>query len=161
MNFINTYAFGGCMDLTDLTVFWDSPSEVTLAVAEWPEEDVFVDVDKSTVKLHVPPGTKEAYQVADVWKDFNIADDAVTSSISDEKTVALYLFPNPVSEGFRVTGLESPATLVLTDVSGCRIFYQAISNDEYIDVSALRAGLYLVTISSIGKGVFQDKIVKQ
>jgi hypothetical protein len=71
---IGDNAFQGCTGLTALYVSWTDPSTVTFG------NDVFDGINKAAVKLHVPSGTKAAYQAADVWKDFNIVDDATSQT---------------------------------------------------------------------------------
>ena len=47
------------------------------------ESSVFKDVPKRPCTLHVPIGSKEKYEVADVWKDFlNIVEDLPTGIVS-------------------------------------------------------------------------------
>jgi hypothetical protein len=48
--------------LTSVTVNWTTPPI--------PSSHSFVDVNLSNVTLNVPPGSKPAYQSADVWKYF-------------------------------------------------------------------------------------------
>jgi hypothetical protein len=66
---INYHAFNECQDLTDITVYWNTPSEVTLS-PEYPASDIFEGVNKSAVFLHVPASTEAAYQTNKTWKDF-------------------------------------------------------------------------------------------
>ncbi|MDR2149016.1 MAG: Ig-like domain-containing protein [Tannerella sp.] len=70
---IGDYAFSNCTALTDITVTWENPIVVP--------ENTFSNVNISNVTLHVPSGTKKAYQEAAVWKDFNI-DDGTTTELS-------------------------------------------------------------------------------
>jgi hypothetical protein len=65
---IDHWAFYSCQDLTDVTVFWDTPSDVTLSPKY--TNDVFEGINKSAVFLHVPDGTTAAYQAIKTWKDF-------------------------------------------------------------------------------------------
>ena len=65
---IGEYAFQGCFS-KDITVHWNTP------ISDVPS-NIFYQVNISTDTLHVPCGTKELYQAADVWKDFGtIVDD--------------------------------------------------------------------------------------
>lgn len=50
-------------------------------------EDVWENVDKSTVKLVVPENSEVAYRAADQWKDFFNAASAVNSVESDIKAI--------------------------------------------------------------------------
>lgn len=59
---IEAEAFWGCRDLQEIFVNNTTPPTVGT--------DGFFGVDKSTCKLYVPIGSKEAYATADGWKDF-------------------------------------------------------------------------------------------
>jgi hypothetical protein len=77
---IEHFAFGDCQDLTDVTVFWHTPSEVTLSPRH--TNDVFEGIDKSAVFLHVPQGTEAAYQAIETWKDFLGIDWTLLSELT-------------------------------------------------------------------------------
>lgn len=82
-------SFMGCDNLTrinipaNVTYLGDkwvsgSPLEVLFAESETPleiMEEVFEGLDKQSCILSVPVGSKEAYQNAEVWKDFLIIED--------------------------------------------------------------------------------------
>ena len=72
---IEESAFRGCTSLTDISCHIEEP--LTIAV------NVFENVPTNTCTLHVPIGSKEKYQAADVWKDFlNIVEDLPTGIVS-------------------------------------------------------------------------------
>ena len=72
---IGRSAFGGCTGLTDIYCHIEEPLTITA--------NVFRDVPTSTCTLHVPVGSKEKYEVADVWKEFlNIVEDLPTGIVS-------------------------------------------------------------------------------
>ena len=54
------FAYNG--SLASVTVEWENPLTVS--------ESIFTDVVLENATLYVPVGTKDAYQSADVWKDF-------------------------------------------------------------------------------------------
>jgi hypothetical protein len=62
--------FPGCTDLNDVYVSWTSPLSI--------DNDVFLDIDVTSVTLHVPTGTKTNYQSTAVWQDFKTIIDDVT-----------------------------------------------------------------------------------
>jgi hypothetical protein len=64
VTFIDKSAFYSCTSLVDVTVNWATP----LNIPDF--YDVFQNVSLNAVTLHVPAGTKTAYQVATVWKYF-------------------------------------------------------------------------------------------
>ncbi len=61
---IENYAFYGCRNLTAITNYAITPQTINT--------EVFSNFNKSTCTLYVPAESVEAYQAADVWKDFGI-----------------------------------------------------------------------------------------
>ncbi|MCL1933374.1 MAG: leucine-rich repeat protein [Candidatus Azobacteroides sp.] len=60
---IGDYAFQGNAS-KDIFVYWNTPLTVPL--------NLFMSANISAATLHVPCGTKELYQAANVWKDFGM-----------------------------------------------------------------------------------------
>ena len=85
-------AFQGCTGLTDVYVHWNTPLAIN--------SDVFSGVTISGVKLHVPCGTKAAYEAAAVWQDFNIVDPCVGGQCGDN----LYWQYNSTTHTLTITG---------------------------------------------------------
>jgi uncharacterized protein YjdB len=72
---IGKSAFYNCTALKDFTVYWNTPLSI--------DSTVFENVNLSAATLHVPSGTKAAYETADVWKDFGtIVEDVSTATVS-------------------------------------------------------------------------------
>jgi hypothetical protein len=69
------------------------------------------------------------------------------------------LYPNPVSDGFRIGGVREPATLTLIDVNGAIVLSQAVNDGEYVSVSSLAKGLYVVKLQT-GNGTLERKLIK-
>ena len=70
------------------------------------------------------------------------------------------VFPNPISSSFSVAGLDQPGEVVVRSTTGRVWLRQHIDANESIDLQALPAGLYLVTIDT-GKEQMTQKIVKE
>ncbi|SCQ19835.1 leucine-rich repeat protein [Tannerella forsythia] len=66
---IGESAFHGCTGLKDVTVDWKDAGTIPNIPA-----NVFDGITQANVKLHVPHGTVAAYQLEDVWKDFQIIE---------------------------------------------------------------------------------------
>ncbi|MDR0367748.1 MAG: T9SS type A sorting domain-containing protein, partial [Bacteroidales bacterium] len=84
-----------------------------------------------------------------------------TASTTEAKTLAdkIIIYPNPASDGFYVDGLESTATVSIVNIVGQQIITKQIENNEYVNISTLPAGMYLVKI--LHKGLsFEKKIIK-
>jgi hypothetical protein len=137
VRFIDFLAFYACADLADLTVFWQNPSEVSA------DESIFIEIDKSAVRLHVPPGTEAAYRADPLWTDFNIMDDA--TGIEHATLSAIGVFPNPASDFVMISGLSINENIDFYTVNGQLLFTRrATEETENIPVAHLPAGAYLV-----------------
>ena len=64
VQYLGFNCFEGCTALRTFRIANHNPSSITLG------EDLFKNVDLSTVTLYVPQGSKELYAAADIWKDF-------------------------------------------------------------------------------------------
>jgi hypothetical protein len=78
--------------------------------------------------------------------------------IGDEKRVTLY--PNPVTEGFRVKGIEGIADISITDLSGRVCLKKQIHANEVIPSVNLTKGIYLVRVAD-GNGIIEMKLIKE
>jgi hypothetical protein len=78
---IGNYAFEDCHHLTDVTVEWATPLTVDTHLT-------FFNVDLSHVTLHVPQGTADRYQDADVWKEFGKIVELATGTDRADNTQA-------------------------------------------------------------------------
>ena len=75
---IGDLCFDGCENLKDVVVAWHKPISI--------EHRVFEGTPLAQATLHVPAGTKAAYEKADVWKDFGtIVEDAGNPSGSQSE----------------------------------------------------------------------------
>jgi hypothetical protein len=78
------------------------------------------------------------------------------ASESDEFIV----YPNPVSDGFRLNTSEKNVRVSIYDLSGSLLLTKQISGNEYIDISTLPQGMYMVRATT-EKGSVTKKIVKK
>jgi hypothetical protein len=70
------------------------------------------------------------------------------------------VYPNPVTDGFYVSGLICSAQLALVDISGRRIVSKQVVNGEYVPVNSIPQGLYILELTT-DKGIIQRKIMKK
>ena len=67
-SYIGSWAFADCTELSTLTNLNPTPQNIS--------NNVFDGItNRSSITLHVPFGTKDAYEATNVWKDFDIVDD--------------------------------------------------------------------------------------
>jgi len=85
---------------------------------------------------------------------------SVITSTYNEKAHKLMVYPNPITDAFRIDGLNAISTLSLTDVSGRILLLKQVSDHESVSIHTLPKGIYVLKI--INKdGVSERKIVKQ
>ena len=80
--------------------------------------------------------------------------------ISSPRENDISIYPNPVKDGFYCKGIQQTTQLNLVDYLGRKVFFKMIINNDYIDISHLSQGIYIVDISTRG-GNKQYKIVKE
>jgi hypothetical protein len=163
MKSIGSYAFFECKNLASVTI----PAGVT-NIGNWsffkclltsvtnlnptPQSiasGTFYAVDLSKATLYVPAESIEAYRAADYWKDFKFIEAYVPSVITEpaiENDIRIY--PNPVTESFRISGLTAPAQVVVFDVSGKTVLRQTVQGEESISIGHLPKGVYPVRINN-------------
>ena len=98
---IGLWAFFQCPALRDVTVHWDSASDI-------PEVGAFLTSDIASATLHVPAGMKEAYQSAYGWEGFGtyIEDSIVVATYNPTDIEALQNFVSQ-NNNYQVLGLDA------------------------------------------------------
>lgn len=76
------------------------------------------------------------------------------------------LYPNPVGDYLKIVGLSDLQNPIITiyTVTGRTVISKALPRDNkepQLSVSKLQSGIYFVRISSNGKIVFQEKMIKE
>jgi hypothetical protein len=120
---------------------------------------VFSGVNKTTCTLSVPNGTKNTYQAALQWKDFtNIAEFVTAVPTLNDESISIY--PNPVTDGFQIKGIEGIADIRLTDLYGRLLLQKQVRTNENVSISTLPTGMYIINISNNGVN-YQKKVIKK
>lgn len=70
------------------------------------------------------------------------------------------IYPNPVSDGFRLNTAGKVVQVSIYDLSGSLLLAKQISDNEYINVSTLSQGIYMVRVAS-ENGLITKKFVKR
>ena len=174
---IGGFAFAGCPNLTEITI----PSSVTsigsgvfedcsglTAIYSYTttpvdlslSNDVFAGVMKSSCILYVPQGTKTAYQTANQWKDFTNIVEMTNTGVSTQTIDPVIFYPNPVTDGFFIKGLNGNGILTLLDISGKTLLTKHVSGNEYISLSTFFKGLYIVKITTT-EGTIEKEVLKE
>ena len=112
---------------------------------------------KGAIYYGVGNYTDNTYGVAmypqDLWK-YEVSDNSGIEKISFSGETAIY--PNPVTESFRISGLTNSTLVTISDISGKIVLQSTIAPYEAVSVIHLPKGLYIV--QSEGKTV---KMIKE
>jgi hypothetical protein len=157
-------AFSDCSSLTSVTignsvtsiaglVFSDCSKLISVTNLN-PEPQtipstVFATVIFKNATLYVPAASVNAYKAKNVWKNFYNITEYIPSAI--ESPVAeggIGIYPNPVTESFRIDGITAPTQVIVTDLSGRTVWTQTISGNEPVAVGHWPQGIYLVRAGS-------------
>lgn len=116
-----------------------------------PVEDIETLWDKATSVWNNSTKTHYYFSV-----NIGTGINETKASESDEFIV----YPNPVSDGFRLNTSEKNVRISIYDLSGSLLLTKQISGDEYIDISTLPQGMYMVRATT-ENGLVTKKIVKK
>jgi hypothetical protein len=72
---------------------------------------------------------------------------AAANGINDITVNQLSVYPNPVTESFRIAGLATPTQVTITDISGKTVLQQTVAGDESISIEHLPQGVYFVRVN--------------
>lgn len=118
-------------------------------------------INKNICILYIPTGTQNAYGTTYQWMDFNNIVEFSTSVLDKAfNTNEISFFPNPVTDGFRLIGINEASELSLSDINGKLLLVHKIENNEYVSLAFLPKGIYLVKITSSEKKIAY-KLVKK
>jgi hypothetical protein len=172
---IGTSAFSGCNQLTELIISKNTTSigdnaflnctgltKISVPRSAPPTiyANTFGGINKETCTLEIPTGSSATYQAANYWslfiffteKDFSSA----VSTIVDEK---IRIYPNPMTEGFRINGLNGKTTIRLWDINGKVFFVKSVVNDEYISINFIPKGVYVIELTT-NEEIITRRIIK-
>lgn len=121
---------------------------------------VFTGVKKSACSLYIPEGSLKAYKDSAQWKEFLvILEQEFNTSVQSTRIHRFGIYPTTISSGFRISGLEGKATVLIFDINGRKALQQEVTGDEFISTDALPAGSFIVKI--VANGIHeQQKLLK-
>ena len=119
--------------------------------------NVFFSVPENPCTLHVPTGSKAAYQAADQWKDFLIVDDVLATNETKTKNISIY--PNPAKDFIRIENLKNISQITIYDVNGRLVGKEKAVNNQ-INVSKYPVGNYILKIIADGE-TYSSKVIKK
>jgi len=86
---------------------------------------------------------------------------AFSTDIGNESNASLKIYPNPVTDAFKVEGIDNPAQITLFSESGKTIFMKTISDGESVPVQALVRGIYILRVETESKKISYHKLIVQ
>jgi DNA-binding beta-propeller fold protein YncE len=90
----------------------------------------------------------------------SIAVSAITTGVQTATTGSVTIYPNPVTDGFHITGLSGTYTLSILDLNGRTLTTKILTGDEYVSIGSLPKGLYIVKLIT-AEGTVERKILKK
>jgi hypothetical protein len=137
---IGDYTFAYCTSLASVT----NLSQMPQAIAP----DVFKNVTIGSATLYVPVESVEDYKATSVREDFKTIKAYTPSAIDAPSTAnTIRIYPNPVSESFRIEGLTALTPVTITNASGQTLLQQTVKGNESISVGHLPQGIYPVNVN--------------
>ncbi len=91
------------------------------------------------------------------------SSSAKSSTSLSNSASGLTLFPNPTSGRFSLSHNESIGKIVISDITGKRIYYKEGLNDKNIsvDISKVKSGIYFIEITETSGAVKGLKVIKE
>lgn len=86
--------------------------------------------------------------------------NGLLTNVVDQGASNYNFYPNPVSDGFRVKGLEGNALFSLYDLNGQLLITKTIAAGSYISLNTLPKGMYVAKIIT-SNGTVEKKLVKK
>ena len=135
-----------------------------------PNLDCWVELQKTEYQYadnETLPTTAIHYSWSNIWisiANFSYFYSTYLMDVTVGKPVQMQtqirIYPNPVNDWFRVSGLTDNAILNVLNINGKRLIYQNIQEDEAVSAQSLPEGVYVVTVQ-IGENIVSQKIVKK
>jgi acetyl esterase/lipase len=157
---IGSNFLSGSITLTDIYYNWTSDE---LATVTFNSGGYLGDVDASTVTLHIPVGTTEAYMSSPFYIDgMTILDDVLLSTGAVARELGFKIYPNPVKDVLTLENNKLELTKVtIIDMKGKVVLAtQANGVTNSIDLSGLTSGVYVLRINT-DTYTFEERIIKQ
>lgn len=101
------------------------------------------------------------YGVTGTWRLDNVTISGTSLSTKDHTIAGLKLYPNPVVNGtlFIETAANAEKAVAVYDVLGKNVL-NASTTENAVNVSSLRAGVYMVKITEEGKTATRKLVIK-
>ncbi len=102
-------------------------------------------------KIDEPTENSTALYHLDLWCD--------ALSVADVYETSIQIMPNPASDQIEISSVNAIQNVVITNLIGESIQVEQLSSNRF-DISALKQGIYLITVLSENKA-FTQRFIKQ
>ena len=84
-----------------------------------------------------------------------------TTLASDDHILNSFkIYPNPATHKIFINGLKTKNnTAEFNNVEGRKVLERKVNDDQSIDISPLKPGVYFVTVSSEGLRIYSQKVI--
>ena len=107
------------------------------------------------------PFIDNPYLATVIWGGPNAENRWIALSTDDFSFNSIKMYPNPVKDSFIYFSSTQDLDVIIYDVLGKQVLIENVdSNKDYINISNLNKGLYLVKINS-SQGTITKKLIKE
>jgi len=155
-SFIDNGAFCGCINIQSIYVPSISPADLSSSAY------VFTGINKTMCTLYVPFGSKNAYQNAEQWKDFNTIEEYDTTIITMVRPATytnIAIYPNPATTSITIPN-ENESTVQIFATNGSMLLNTVTKGKKKISITMLPTGSYFVNIIT-GNTILTGIFIKQ
>jgi len=135
---IGVFAFSGCSSLNSIY------AKNAIPVVLNKDTSAFNGVNTTCV-LHVPVGTKSAYQAATIWKNFTTITADITAATFNATASNLKINTN--NGKAEISGLPQGASVAVYNLQGAAIYNQK-ATAESVSVNLPARGVYVVKVGN-------------
>jgi len=135
--FILGLAFHLAAQSTQMTIHFNDGTERSYYMSEY--DRVYFE-DNETLVVELAPTKSDRFNLADIRK----ITCAETESVSEVSNASVQLFPNPSHDAFLLRNLNERQTVSIYALDGRIMKSFETTVDQWIDISDLPIGLYLV-----------------
>ena len=137
MAFILGLAFHLAAQSTQMTIHLNDGTERTYFMHE--SDRVYFE-DNETLVVELAPTKSDRFNLADIRK----ITCAETEGVSEVSNASVQLLPNPAHDAFLLRNLKKQQTVSIYALDGRIMKSFETTGDQWIDISDLPIGLYLV-----------------
>ncbi|HPW66194.1 MAG TPA: T9SS type A sorting domain-containing protein [Salinivirgaceae bacterium] len=140
----------------------ESPGSVTIQPGEFSAEDLGVEIFPESTQEGIARIAMTAFDSnnpSDSTRIVVVADYFV--SINEADKIHMKIYPNPTNGELNITGGYGKTVAVFNAI-GQLIYSQQLNSDqELLDLSFMKSGIYMVQLTENGKIVETKKLIKQ